>query len=269
MAAAFRLAIIAWLLLAPALAGAQQRIVITGSTTIYPLMKDIVERFQSRNPGVSIELSSGGSGKGIADLRAGASDIAMLSRGLADNERDLFSYPLCRDGAAIVVHSSSPLKGLSRRQLSELLTGKISDWQQLGARPGAVKLAWRAEGQAIPELILQQLKLKPEQIRSHTRILENADAIAFVATDRNAITLAALGVAERALRAGARVKLLAYGGIPASTRAVRDHTYLLSRPLALVTRSTPEGLQKRLIDYAASSAVTDLQEKHGFVPYQD
>ena len=92
---------------------------------------------------------------------------------------------------------------------------------------------------------------------------------AFVANDRNAITVAALGFAERSLRSGATIKLLAYGGIPASTRAVRDHTYLLSRPLALVTRSAPEGLHKRLIDYAASSAVTDLQEKHGFVPYQD
>jgi hypothetical protein len=26
-------------------------------------------------------------------------------------------------------------------------------------------------------------------------------------------------------------------------------------------------LQKRLVDYAASEAVTDLHKKHGFVPY--
>jgi phosphate transport system substrate-binding protein len=258
------------LLLGPASAGAQEKtLVITGSTTMYPLMQEIVLRFQRQNPEVRIEVRSGGSGRGIAELRAGAADIAMVSRQLADSERDLFTHPLCRDGAAIVVHSSNPLKGLSRRQLSDLLTGKLSDWKQLGARPGAIRLVWREEGQAIPELIQQQLKLTPEQIRSQTRILENADAIAFVANDRNAITVAALGFAERSLRSGATIKLLAYGGIPASTRAVRDHTYLLSRPLALVTRSAPEGLHKRLIDYAASSAVTDLQEKHGFVPYQD
>jgi len=65
------------------------------------------------------------------------------------------------------------------------------------------------------------------------------------------------------------VKALAYEGVPASTRAVRDRTYLLSRPLILVTRSTPTGLQKQLIDYAASGAVTDLHEKHGFVPYEE
>jgi hypothetical protein len=30
-----------------------------------------------------------------------------------------------------------------------------------------------------------------------------------------------------------------------------------------------EGLQKRLLDYAASPAVVDLHERHGFVPYQE
>lgn len=273
----FRSAALALLLLMPSLAGAQtstgasqppRPLVVTGSSTVYPLMTDIARRFERLNPGVSIDVRSGGSGKGIADLRGGVSDIAMVSRQLAESERDLFAFPLCRDGAAIVVHRSNPLKGLSRRQLAELLTGNISDWKQLGARPGAIKLAWRTEGQAIPDLIREHLKLKPEQIRSHTILFENADAIEFVANDRNAITVAALGIAERSVKSGAAIKLLAYGGIPASTRAVRDHTYLLSRPLILVTRSAPADLQKRLVDYATSGAVTDLHEKHGFVPYE-
>lgn len=277
MGVAFRSASLAWLLLVPQLTGAQsptgksspsRPLVVTGSSTIYPLMTDIARRFERLNPGVSIDVRSGGSGKGIADLRGGVSDIAMVSRQLADNERHLFAFALCRDGAAIVVHRSNPLKGLSRHQLAELLTGNISDWKQLGARAGAIRLAWRTENQAIPELIQRHLKLKPEQIRSHTTFFENEDAIGFVANDRNAITLAALGVAERSAKSGVAIKLLAYEGIPASTRALRDLTYSLSRPLILVTRSIPEGLQKRLVDYAVSRAVNDLHEKHGFVPYE-
>jgi phosphate transport system substrate-binding protein len=258
------------LLLVPLLAVAQtaKPLIVTGSSTVYPLMTDIARRFEGLNPGVSIDVRSGGSGKGIADLRAGVSDIAMVSRQLAKNERDLFPSSLCRDGAAIIVHRSNPLKGLSRQQLSRLLTGEVTDWKQLGGRPGLIKLAWRMENQGIPELIQGRLNLKPEQIRSHTRIFENADAVAFVANDRNAITVAALGIAERSAKSGAAIKLLAYEGIPASTRSVRDRIYLLSRPLLLVTRGLPEGLQKRLIDYALSRAVNDLHEKHGFVPFE-
>lgn len=90
----------------------------------------------------------------------------------------------------------------------------------------------------------------------------------FVERDRNGLTVTALGVAERRARSGAPISLLTYEGVVASTRSVRDRTYTLSRPLLLVTRSVPAGPQKRLIDYALSTAVTDLHEKHGFVPYE-
>lgn len=83
------------------------------------------------------------------------------------------------------------------------------------------------------------------------------------------MTVAALGVAERSIEAGAPVKLLAYSGIPASRRTVRARSYLLARPLVLVTRQLPTGAQKQLIDYAASPAATDLYEEHGFVPYEE
>ena len=74
---------------APA-APAARPLVVTGSSTIYPLMIDIAHRFESANAGVAIEVRSGGSGRGIADLRAQVADIAMVSRPLTDNERDLF-----------------------------------------------------------------------------------------------------------------------------------------------------------------------------------
>lgn len=168
--------------LAPVLAGAQvpagkaapgTPLVVTGSSTMYPLMQDIVRRFEEQHPGVSIEVRSGGSGQGIADLRAGRSDLAMVSRQLERSESDLFTVSLCQDGAAIVVHRTNRLKGLSRRQLADVLTGRIDDWKQLGARAGPIKLAWREEGQGIPELLFRHPKLRPEQIRSATVIFEN------------------------------------------------------------------------------------------------
>jgi len=258
----------ALLSLLPSLCGAQT-IVITGSSTMRPLMIDIGRRFEEQNPGVKIDVRAVGSGKGVAELRAGATDMAMLARQLAGNERDLFAFPLCRDGAAIVVHRSNTLKGMTRRQLADVLTGKVTDWKQLGARPGTITVAWRSESQAIPDMILAHLKLRQEQIRSHATIFDNAKAVDFVAHDRNAITLTALAIAERSAKSGDPVRLLPYEGIAASTRSVRDRTYLLSTPLNLVTRGIPEGVEKRLVDYALSKAVNDLHAKHGFVPYED
>ena len=75
------------------------KLVITGSSTMAPLVSEIAQRFTKLHPGVEVEVRSGGSGKGISDLHAGASSIAMASRPLLDAERDLFAVPIARDGA--------------------------------------------------------------------------------------------------------------------------------------------------------------------------
>ena len=244
-------------------------LIISGSSTVYPLMTDIARRFETRNPGVRIEVRSGGSGKGISDLRADLCDIAMISRPVAANEHDLFAFPLSRDGAAVVVNRSNTVKGLTSQQLADVLTGKVTDRKQVGGRPGPIRVAWRTEGQGIPDLLLQHLKLKYEQVKHHAIFFENADAIKFAANERNGVAVAALGVAERSVKAGMPVRLLAYEGVPASSTAVREHLYALSRPLILLTRTVPTGLQERVIDFARSKAVVDLHEKHGFVTYQE
>ena len=242
-------------------------IIVAGSSTVAPLMADIAKRFERSNAGIAVQIRTVGSGKGIADLRSGHCDIAMVSRPIAESERDLFAYPLSRDGAAMVVHRSNPVKGISAKQLTDVLTGAITNWKQLGGRDAPIRVAWRTEGQGIPELLLQQLRLKNEQIRSHALFFENDDAVRYAANNRDAIAFAALGLAERSAKSAMPIKLLAYEGVPASSRAVRERNYPLSRPLILVTRSVPAGAQKRLVDYAVSAAVADLHEKHGFVAY--
>lgn len=97
---------------------------------------------------------------------------------------------------------------------------------------------------------------------------ENTDAVKYAGNHSDGIAFAALGVAERSAKNGAAGKLLAYEGVAASNRTLRDHTYALSRPLILLTRSMPDGTPKRLIDFALSAASVDLVEKHGFVPYR-
>jgi phosphate transport system substrate-binding protein len=244
-------------------------LVVAGSSTLAPLMTDIARRFETRNRGVAIEIHSIGSGPGVSELRAGRCDIGMISRPVADNERDLFAFPIARDGASVVVHRTNAVGNLTSRQLTDILTGRITDWKQLGGRPGLIRVAWRTEGQGVPELLLQQLKLRNDQVHSHALFFENADAVKYAADNRGAIAFAALGVAERMAKSGVAIKLLAYEGVPASNRTLRDHTYALSRPLILLTRSVPDGLHKRLIEYATSKAVADLHEKHNFVPYSE
>jgi phosphate transport system substrate-binding protein len=242
-------------------------LVLAGSSTVSPLMSDIARRFEAANQGVAVQIVTVGSGPGVAELRAERCDIAMISRPVSARERDLFAFPIARDGAAIVVNRSNPVRNITAAQLRDVLTGRITNWAALGGRAAPILVVWRPPNQGVPDLLTQLLKLKPEQIHSQAEFFDNADAVNYVAKNRNAIGFASLGVAESLAKSGVPVKLLAYEGVAASNLTLRDHTYALARPLILLARSVPTGVQKQLIDYATSSAVTDLHEQHGFVPY--
>jgi phosphate transport system substrate-binding protein len=236
----------------------QRKLVIVGAALFMPLMTDISRRFEGLNPGVRIELRLTGVAEGLSIVRAGAADIAMLQRGLQNGERNLFGHPIARDGVAILVNGDNPVKNLASRDLIGILTGRIANWKSLGGRDAPVKLAWRT-GEGSTYFILEYLKLKREQIGPNIVVTDNDDAV----------TIASVASSERSVKAGTVIKLLTFEGIPAASRTIQNHAYPLSRPLLLVTRAVPEGLQKRFIDYSGSPRVLDLQLKYGFVPYQE
>ena len=245
---------------------AAHKLTVSGASTLSPLVSDIARRFERLYPAVSVEVRSIGSAKGMAELRAGSTDIAMLSRQLLKNERDLFSFPVARDGVAVVVHRDNPVKGIATAQLRSLVLGKMVNWKALGGRDAPIRLAWR-KGHGSFELMLEHLNLRHEQVGTHMITVPPAQAIDYVMNELNAVTLISVGIAERSVQNGAPIKLLAFDGVAASTRNIQNHGYGLSRPLVLVTDSLPQGVEKEFIDYALSAAVVDLQRKHGFVPY--
>jgi phosphate transport system substrate-binding protein len=248
---------------------AQVTIKVTGAYLLVPLVSDIARRFEEQHSGVKIDVQGGGSAKGEADVRTGVSNIGMLPRVPAKGDRDLFAFPFARDGIAVIVNGGNPLTGISTARLTDVLTGRISNWKALGGTDAPIVLGWRnTEGSPSAEFLLQHLKLHPSQIRQHADLGTSAEAIKFVASTKNGLAVASVAASERSARAGISVKLLAYNGVPAASRTIQSHLYPLSRAPTLITRRAPEGLQKQFIEYALSNRVLDLQLKHGFVPYE-
>lgn len=245
------------------------RLSVTGSTTMAPLMTEIAKRFQALHPDIRIEVQMGGSGRGISDARQGKADIGMVSRALGEGERDLYSMPIARDGVAIIVHQENPVNSLSDRQLVDIYSGRIANWRQVGGSDAPLRaLAAPPEGGS-SELFSHYLQLPYDQIKAPERIGPNAERIKAVATDPHAIVYVSVGEAERKARDGVPIKLLTIGGVPASSKNVRNGNYPLSRPLALVTRGTPSGKGRAFIEYCVSSQITDLVLAFDFVPYLD
>jgi phosphate transport system substrate-binding protein len=248
---------------------APARLLISGSTTMAPMVTEMARRFELLYPGTRVEVRSVGSGKGISDLRTGTSSIGMISRPLLDSERAFFEFPMARDGVALIVHRDNPVKGLSAQQARAIITGKISNWKTVGGRDAAVALIWRGQGQGSRELLVEHLDLSHVEVHAKAVVAETEAAIRQVESDPNAITPVSVGKAEQMAQAGARITLLPFAGIAASTKTIANGSYPLSRPLSLVTRRLPDGAEKRFIDFALSGHVADLFAKYDFVAYEE
>jgi phosphate transport system substrate-binding protein len=245
------------------------KLVITGASTLAPLIGEIGKRFESLYPAVRIDVQSGGSSRGVADARQGLADIGMVSRAMKEDERDLSAFLVARDGVCPILHQENPVQALTDEQVVGIYTGKITNWKTVGGADAPITVVNKAEGRSTLEVFLQYFKLKNVDIKAQVVIGENEQGVKTVAGNRNAIGYVSIGTAEYDATHGVPIKLLPIGGITASTESVGKGIFPLSRPLHIVTRTPPVGLAKAFIDYAQSKAVHDLIRQQYFVPLAD
>jgi phosphate transport system substrate-binding protein len=242
------------------------KLVITGASTLAPLLAEIGKRFESLYPKVRVDVQTGGSSRGVADARQGLADIGMVSRAMKDEEKDLHAFPVARDGVGIILHKENPVPSLTDEQVIAIYTGKITNWKDVGGKDAAITVVNKAEGRSTLEVFLHYFKLKNTDVRAQVVIGDNEQGVKTVSGNRNAIGYVSIGTAEYDASQGVQIKLLPTGGVIASTETVRNGTFPISRPLHIVTRTPPVGLAKAFIEYAQSHAVHDIIKQQYFVP---
>ena len=247
-------------------AAPQSRLVITGSSTIAPLVAEIGKRFETFHPQWRVDVQTGGSSRGISDTRQNLADIGMASRSLKDEEHDLHGTVIAYDGIGFIVHRSNPIVALQPQDIIDIYTGQTSNWNKLGGMDAPITVVNKAEGRATLELFLKFFQLKSRQIKAHVVIGDNEQGVKTVAGNPNAIGYVSIGTAEYDAAHGIPIKLLRLGDIPASLKTVQEGLFPLSRPLNLVTTTVSNESVKAFIDFATSPEVHDLVKQHYFVP---
>ncbi len=235
-----------------------ERLVITGSSTLAPLVSEIAKRYESEHPGVRIDVQTGGSSRGIADARSGAADLGMASRDLKAGELDLWQHAIALDGIGLIAHASNPVGSLSKKQVRGIYLGTITNWREVGGPDAEIVVVNKAEGRATLELFLAHFGLTNSDIEADVVIGANEQGVKTVVANPHAIGYVSIGTAEYNVAHGVAIKLLATDGVEPSLANVRNGTFPITRHLNLITRRGPGGLIREFIDYARSSEVSDL-----------
>jgi phosphate transport system substrate-binding protein len=243
----------------------RRKLVLTGSSTVAPLAAEIGKRFESQHQGVRIDIQSGGSSRGIADIRQGLADIGLVSRDMKPEEQDLKVFTIARDGVAVIIHRDNPIQSLSDKQIVDIYTGKVNNWQQVGGQSGTIAVVNKVEGRSTLELFTHYFRLKNTDIKAQVVIGDNQQGIKTVEKNPNAIAYVSIGAAENSISNKAPIKLLPVGGVAATTANVQNGTFPISRPLNLVMKTAPQGLAKEFLNFAQSQQVNDIVEKQNFV----
>jgi phosphate transport system substrate-binding protein len=241
------------------------QLVLTGSSTIAPLALEIAKRYEKAHEGLRVDVQSGGTSRGITDVRQSLADIGMVSRALYPTEGDLIPALVAMDGVCIILHASNPVRELRDADVVAIYRGEIKTWDKVGGPPEPITVVNKAEGRSTLELFLHYYKLAAKEIRAQVIIGENEQAIKTVVGNPNAIAYVSIGTAEYDAQHGSPIKLLPVGGVSPSTQAVAIGTYPLARALNFVTKGPPNDLARNFIAFAQSPAVADLVTGQHFV----
>jgi phosphate transport system substrate-binding protein len=267
---ALLLSLVAGLSYAPADAAAEE-IVITGSTTVLPVMQKAGEAFMAVNPNITLAISGGGSGNGIKALNEKLCHVAMSSRDIKSSEVaqgkangvNPVRTAVAVDALVPVVHPENPVKAFSIAQLRDIYAGKITNWKEVGGTDGKIVLISRDTSSGTFEtwetMIMNKEKIAPSALLQAS----NGAVVQAVAKNKRAIGYIGFGYLNNS------IKKLDVDGIEASPATALAGRWPIARELFLFTNGEPAGAVKKLVTYLldpqkGQKAVAET----GYIPLQ-
>ena len=257
-------------------------ITIKGSDTMVNLSQKWAEVYMQKNANVSIQVTGGGSGTGVAALLNGTTNVANSSRELKENELKDASqkgitpkvFEVALDGIAVIVHPSNPVSSLTLLQIADIFTGKIKNWKEVGGKDSPITLYGRENSSGTYEFFREHVLLKKDYA-TNTQVLQGTAALSeAVARDVKGIGYGGVGYfAERK-----DVKIIGVKAVkdddpvfPATDGKVNyediwSKKYSISRYLYCFTNGKPKPEVQAFLDFILSSEGQELVKQMEYIP---
>ncbi len=152
-------------------------ITLSGAWALYPMAVRWGEEFMKLHPGVRVEVSAGGAGKGMADAIGGLVDIGMVSRDIDSSEIEKGAYPIAvaKDAVVPVINAKNPVlndilsKGIKRETFVDIyINGTVKTWGEVVGKPeikDEIHVYTRSDSAGAPEIWAKYLGKKQENLK--------------------------------------------------------------------------------------------------------
>jgi phosphate transport system substrate-binding protein len=232
-------------------ASAAQTIAVRGTTNLAPMVTTAAGDYQKANPGVTIDVKGNSSGAGIAALKDKSADVAMSD--VAVNDSDFADTVVGVVGFAFVANPDTGIKNLTREELTDIFSGKITNWKTVGGNDRAIVLIGREIGTGTRFVFEDKV--------AKTTIPIRVEANATAVLDAVASTPGALGYAASGFIDGHENLVINYQGVAPTPDNIRNHTYAFATDEHLYTLKTAAPSVAAFVQYVKNDK--DLLKANG------
>lgn len=239
-----------------------QTIQVAGSTSVQPVAEKLAQAYMDKHTNVKINVQGGGSSVGITSAQQGQADIGTSSKELKDDEKaDLKEYLIGNDGIVIAVNTENSVSDLTKDQVKDIFSGKITNWKDVGGADAEINIITREDGSGTRSAFEEIIMGKETKIKSDAIVQSSTEAVTqAVKGDPNAIGYISLA------HLNSDVKGLQIDGVAPSESTVADGSYKVQRPFLFLTKGEPTGVVKDFIDFCLSDEGQAIVKEEKVVP---
>lgn len=204
---------------------------LAGSTSMQKLADALAETFMEANSGVTVTVEYSGSSAGIESLLNGSCDIGDASRNLKDSEKSggAVENIVAIDGIAVIVDKNNTVAGLTKQQLSDIYTGAVTNWSEVGGSDTPIVVVGREAGSGTRGAFEEILKVE-DTCKYAVECDSTGAAMAKVASTEGAIGYVSLDVLDDSVNA------LNLDDVAPTSDNIVAGTYFLCRPFVMATK---------------------------------
>ena len=234
-----------------------------GSTSMESVIGVLSEAFMEENPNVTITYDATGSGTGIECAGNGSADIGLASRALKDDETGLQEVTVALDGIDVIVNPASGVTDLTLDQVTDIFTGKITNWKEVGGNDLEIACVGRESGSGTRDGF-ESITGTKDECQLSQELTSTGAVITAVASSDNAIGYASMSAVDD--KSG--VVAVTIDGVACSEDTVLDGTYKIQRPFNFILPEDgePSVQAQAFIDFATSEDAASLIRDAGAVP---
>lgn len=244
-----------------------------GSTALQPLAEEAGKEFTAKNPKAAVNIQGGGSGTGLKLVSEGTAEIgnsdvtaeSKLDKGAASI---LVDHKVCVIGFAVVASKDVTVDSLTKAQIQDIFTGKVTNWNQVGGANEPITVINRTKSSGT-RATFKNTVMDGKDEKDGLGITQDASGSVqkAISSTKGAISYLALSYITDDVKKDLNV--LKIDNTEATTDNITTGKYPFWSYEHMYTKGEAKDITKAFIDYMMSADNAATIKKLGYIPSSD